>query len=101
VSDKYCPAGKIECEKYTSITSVGGETISICRAVCPTNLASDPNHVNLSSFEQCPWPSKQKKIKDKYHEAWALYGDPISFFNKEVESNQKHRFIQALKEAGL
>jgi len=58
MTDKYCPAGKINCEYFES--RLDGEQ------VC--TLEQQGSHHKLFirvSFEQCPWPSKQKPIEDK------------------------------------
>ena len=86
MSDKFCPAGKIECEDF----SIRGNYISNFGS-CHRMLTNNSGEVfPISAFEQCPWPSKQKKVKDKYEKAWGV------FYTKMMESAKK-TFIDCCK----
>ncbi len=52
--NKYCPAGKIECEWLLEIHK------NVFRCV-PKNI--DGYSAFLENVEQCPWPSRQQKIE--------------------------------------
>jgi len=102
MSDKYCPAGQKECERYGN-QNYSGDLHHHCRTY------DDDVHLGIDGFEVCPWPSKQKKVKDKYEKAWELLlkeGYLAKIFRvycrpKVDETISKAEFIQALKEAGL
>lgn len=92
MGEKYCPAGKIECENYfwdSFPGSLGGR-----EKQCPFCHFID---YSIIGFEVCPIPSKQKKIEDKVERAWNIMVSltPASLpFCYEA-------FYKACKDAGL
>jgi hypothetical protein len=50
MSDKYCSAGKIECEVYSLDNSASG--------YCQASFVD-------RRWEQCPWPSRQRPVEKR------------------------------------
>lgn len=93
MDDRYCPAGKINCKHYNKQNE------------CATRGTSYKS-ILLDYFEQCPWPSKQKPIKDWKEIFWSEYDDRINGDGDEPPRIANSGFImnlliKARKEAGL
>lgn len=97
MSDKFCPVGKIGCDCFTLISS------SIPSSH-PDRCSPDSDQMRIiDGYEQCPWPSRQKKVQSKYEKAWdVLINNPKTVtLSPQALQSWKADFVQALKEAGL
>lgn len=54
MSEKYCPAGKCECELHSGIN---------CNVRPSDSLHINPAYEQM--VEQCPWPSRQQPVKNE------------------------------------
>jgi len=59
MNDKYCPAGKCFCDRYSEGSRDHYAPIRFC-----TCTDSIPAHqIMLNYFEVCPWPSRQVRLE--------------------------------------
>lgn len=74
MSEKWCPAGKCECEHHGGLNCYAG---------------SERIHVSGIShnFEQCPWPSRQVRLEVKNINVETLPGYDFGYAQAVVDIN--------------
>jgi len=98
MANKFCKAGGVRCERFRPMGSVEFR----CDGVVD-GLISAMGGQNIKGFEQCPWPSKQKVVVDRFEKVWdyfALGSSSVNPYTGAVIINKK-ALISALKEAGF
>jgi hypothetical protein len=56
--NKYCPAGKCECEKFITV-NVWSKFLGACKAINPVG------DISAVRYEVCPYPSRQVRLENK------------------------------------
>jgi hypothetical protein len=79
MSDKYCSAGKIECEVYSLDNSASG--------YCQASFVD-------RRWEQCPWPSRQRPVEK-------AGGDGLTVGEAVEAANFVSAIIRNAKSAGI